>query len=277
MRFAPKEAKLGFDAGVVGSLPWQMVPLYGARGLKVTGAAKLQIKIEPIYGSGASDGLRHSETQLYSTTDREIWIQGRAPGRYLVGAASSGIPVMQLEAHVLKERVVKIAYYSMISAQNSRWDIRKLHDMANAILFPQANVRLEFVGLWWPQSATSTFNPGGPVDLSSNAQRASLQDYGNNWNANLLVYFGTLKNLADKGGKINAQTAGNKTYVDSYSHLAQENARMARTLAHEIGHFICPDGSGHDGKATDLMYGDSSKTPGTEIRGARTRMIIRPY
>jgi hypothetical protein len=275
MQFTPKEANLGFDGGVTGSLPWQMVPAGGARGLNLSQGQNLEIKIEPAGApeSGAIGGLGFSETKLATSAHREIWIQGRVRGRYLVSAARSGIPVVPLEAEVFTERVVKIAYYIMPDCYGN-WDVKKLTEMAHAIWFPQANVRLQMQGVWGPESATSQFNVTGQIDLSINEQRTALQEYGNNWAANLMVYLGSRKIIADKGFSTNAITGGNKTYVDTSTHSKQDYTKMAHTLAHEIGHFICPSGVGHDPKPTDLMY-VTAKAGGTQIRRTRIRQVIR--
>jgi len=145
--------------------------------------------------------------------------------------------------------------------------------MANALWFPQANVRVEFHSVWTPESATSQFNVKGPIDLSQ-AQMTALYEYGNNWAANLLVYFGGRTIAGIRGYSTNAITDRNKTYVDTSTNSKQDYAKMARTLAHEIGHFICPTGGGHDGKATDLMFA-TNKSGGTQIRRARVRQVIR--
>ncbi|HKO48380.1 MAG TPA: hypothetical protein VJV79_11680 [Polyangiaceae bacterium] len=228
--------------------------------------------IEPAAGSGLSGGLGLSETKLNSTAAREIWIQGRVPGRYLVSASRGGVPVVPLEAEVFPEKVVKIAFYIMPDCVGN-WDVSKLTELANAIWFPQANVRLEFLGAWTPESATSQFRVSGPIDLSQ-AQLNALYEYGNNWAANLLVYFGGRKIAGIRGYSTNAITAGNKTYVDTSTHRKQDYAKMGRTLAHEIGHAICPTSVGHDGKPTDLMFA-TNKSGGTRIRRTRVRQVIR--
>ena len=272
MQFVPKEAHLGFEAATPGSMPWQMVPAGGARGLKLSGAQNLEFMTERVPGSGVSGGLGLSETKLNSTAGREIWIQGRVPGRYLVSASRGGVPVVPLEAEVFPERLVKIAFYIMPDCVGN-WDVEKLSKMANALWFPQANVRVEFHSVWTPESATSQFNVKGPIDLSQ-AQMTALYEYGNNWAANLLVYFGGRTIAGIRGYSTNAITDRNKTYVDTSTNSKQDYAKMARTLAHEIGHFICPTGGGHDGKATDLMFA-TNKSGGTQIRRARVRQVIR--
>ena len=48
------------------------------------------------------------------------------------------------------------------------------------------------------------------------------------------------------------------------------------TVAHEIGHFISnADGPSHDDKSSDLMYGDSTPTPGTILRRKRIQRFGR--
>jgi hypothetical protein len=274
MQFTPKEANLGFEAGTAGSMPWQMVPAGGARGLKLSQAQNLEIKIDPAPGSGAPGGLGSSETKLNSTTQREVWIQGRVPGRYLVSAAKAGVPVVPLEAEVFAERVVKIAFYIMSDAIGN-WDVKKLSEMANAIWFPQANVRIEFHSVWPHNSMTPQLKISGLIDMKQDGQRTAFMDYGNNWAANLMVYFGSRKIAADKGYSTNAQTSGNKTYVDTSTHPAQNYTKMAHTLAHEIGHFVCLDnvGKSHDAKAMDLMF--ATGQGGTQIRRTRVRLVYR--
>jgi hypothetical protein len=274
MQWLPKEQSHGFERLSGSALPWQMVPRGGARGLKLVEAKGLEIKIEAIAGSSsARGGLTYTETKVGAPANREIWLQGHIPGRYLVSAARSGVPVAPLEAEVFAGRVVKIAFY-MHSGPS--WNVRKLTEMANVWWQLQANVRLEVVGEWTNDSATNSLIFNGPVDLSRNDHRTALQEYGNHWSANLLVYFGT---HAQEGGRLmNAQTGGNKTYINAMAHVgkkgAQDYTRMARTLAHEIGHFICRDLS-HDGKQTDLMFSDNNKNPGTQIRRDRVRKVTR--
>jgi len=273
MQFTPKEANLGFEAGAAGSMPWQMVPAGGARGLKLSQAQNLEIKIDPAPGGGVPGGLGFSETKLTSTTQREIWIQGRVPGRYLVSAAKAGVPVVPLEAEVFAERVVKIAFYIMSDAIGN-WDVKKLSEMANAIWFPQANVRIEFHSVWPHNSMTPQLKISGPIDLAQEGQAVAFQEYGNNWAANLMVYFGSRKIAAVQGFSTNGQTKGNKTYIDTSTNPKQNYTKMAHTLAHEVGHFICLRDVGHDGKSTDLMFA-SAAHGGTQIRRTRVRQVYR--
>ena len=136
MQFVPKEAHVGFEAGTAGSLPWQMVPAGGARGLKLSHSQNLQFIVEPVPGSGVSGGLGVSETKLSSIVEREIWIQGRVKGRYMVSASRGGAPVVPLEAEVFPERLVKIAYYILPDCVGY-WDTRKLSEMGIRSGFPK--------------------------------------------------------------------------------------------------------------------------------------------
>jgi len=273
MQFAPKEASLGFEAGTGGSMPWQMVPAGGARGLMLSQAQNLEIKIDPAPGGGVPGGLGLSETKPNSSTQREIWIQGRVRGRYLVSAAKAGVPVAPLEAEVFPERVVKIAFYIMSDASGN-WDVKKLSEMANAIWFPQANVRLEFHSVWPHNSMMPQLKISGAIDLAQDGQRTAFYEYGNNWGANLMVYLGGRKIAPVKGFSTNGQTQGNKTYIDTSTHPKQNYTKMAHTLAHEVGHFVCLGGVAHDGKPTDLMFATATHG-GTQIRRTRIRQVYR--
>jgi hypothetical protein len=82
--FLNKDPNQGFDPGPVGAMPWQMVPLAGARGLKLLDGPDLDIFIDHrIGGGGVWGGLIFSETQLVGARHREIWLQGRSPASTL--------------------------------------------------------------------------------------------------------------------------------------------------------------------------------------------------
>ena len=89
-----------------------------------------------------------------------------------------------------------------------------------------------------------------------------------------MVYFGSRKIVARRGFSTNGQTSGNKTYIDTSTNPKQNYKKMAHTLAHEVGHFICLDNVGHDSKATDLMFANSAYG-GTQIRRTRVRQVYR--
>src|SRR5262245_16147627 len=112
MRVTPTQKGLGFwnEGAVTGHVPWQMVPLGGARGLKLAGAKGLEIRIESD-PPGKAGGLTYSETKLHSQPHREIWLQGRAAGRYVVSTGHSGAKAARLEAEVFEQRTIRIAYY----------------------------------------------------------------------------------------------------------------------------------------------------------------------
>jgi hypothetical protein len=74
----------------------------------------------------------------------------------------------------------------------------------------------------------------------------------------------------------NAITYVGRTVVDSFRRNESEIPRMERTVAHESGHFISnSDGPSHDDKSSDLMYGDSTQTPGTILRRKRIQRFGR--
>jgi len=79
------------------------------------------------------------------------------------------------------------------------WDVKKLSEMANAIWFPQANVRIEFHSVWPHTNMTPQLKISGPIDLAQEGQAAAFQEYGNNWAANLMVYLGSRKIAAIQG------------------------------------------------------------------------------
>ena len=274
-RFTNKDSQLGFDPGAGGAEPpWQMVPLGGARGIKLHDAKGMDIVIGPDGGSTAPDGgLIYSETPI-SAAHREIWLQGRAVGAYSVRAVDgTGVIRGRMAAAVFSERLVKIAYYFLPGVP--RWDTNRLTSLANDILFLQANVRLEVVGVWGNENGESISLPP-QIDIEEPAQRTALWDYGQNWAANLLVYFGwTIKTT--RKTRTNGVSLGNKILLDGYNRKITEVRSMAHTLAHEIGHFVSNgNGASHDSRPTDLMYDTIGRTLGNAIRRDRVWRVIRP-
>src|SRR5215216_1850170 len=135
-QFLNKDSGLGWDTGPAGAVPWQMVPMGGARGIKLIGGADLQIRCRPAnIASGAPDGLTYTETALTGAAHREIWLQGRNKGEYVVEAfkPESGVVVAMLGAGVFPLRMVKVAYYTLPGAR--KWDIKRVNDVAHNILF----------------------------------------------------------------------------------------------------------------------------------------------
>jgi hypothetical protein len=275
-QFLNKDSGLGWDAGLAGAVPWQMVPMGGARGIKLIGGADLQIRCRPAnIGSGAPDGLTYSETALTAAAHREIWLQGRQKGQYVVEAfkPESGIVVAMLGAGVFPLRTVKVAYYTLPAAR--KWDTKRVNDVAHNILFPQANVKVEWLGHWGNEFGYSVNLPQ-KINIVDDKQRDELRAYGDAPAADLKIYFAWTIQSEQAGMVTNAITYVGRTVVDSFRRKESEIPRMGRTVAHEIGHFISnSDGPSHDDKSSDLMYGDSTPTPGTIVRRKRIQRFGR--
>lgn len=249
---------------------------WGARGVALLDGDASEIEIVTADPACPKDGLTYSETSLIGGRSREIWLQGRASGRYVVQAVNPESRAVRawLGADVFRERKVRIAFYFLPGAQ--KWSDDLLLAGAQAILNPQANVSLEKIGTW--RSARGLPSVPTPFDIDNTTHRAKLSGYGWNSAADLTVYFGL--DIAEPGGSrgtTNGITKDNQTYLNSFSRPLSAIGRMTRTLAHEIGHFLTYDRErSHDDRPSDLMYQNATHSPGTNLRRARIRRFVRP-
>ncbi|SIO62600.1 hypothetical protein SAMN05444166_7094 [Singulisphaera sp. GP187] len=288
---------MGFD-GTDPTSPWQMVPQNLTRDVKlVQGHEDLEFRVtggseapapppvpaplgtngegrrtaviegaKPAQDGGAGLAL---ERKRISATDQIVVLRGWRVGSYEVQAIDpkSSKVAARLLVDVVKQRTVPIAYYRLVNA--AKWDTRVLHDEANKIIFDQAGISLEWLGLFdGSEGSTPIKLPPGPANLEQAVTRNELRFFGNHPAAGLMVYL-----LNQPVDDANGMTLGDQTIIESRKwKQPSETPRMIETLAHEIGHFLS-NGKSHDGKKDDLMYKESPH--GRRIRKDRAMMFVR--
>jgi hypothetical protein len=270
-RFEPLEAFHGFDK----KQNWQMVPLGGSRGLRLLEGPDMDLVVWR--RGGTIGGVTFDEVAVPMPGQREIWVQGHALGEYVLEAHDRGSGKIQAKAdlEVLREREIKIAYFNVSDMAGHETEFSQtpqLHKMANAILFPQANIKCTSLGLRWASASIANLGDSVDVDASSGILRSS----GSHESADLQVYF-VWRIKSDEKGKPPPLgiTLGGVTLISPQPSIDG----MAATLAHEIGHFavIGSKEPNHDMDSKEnLMYKTSPH--GTYMSRERIlRTVIRSF
>jgi hypothetical protein len=252
---------------------WQMVPLNNTRGVTLMGGVGLNITVKNKVGFWEGVTLEE-ESDLKGKYERRIRLKGVQVGEYVLEARNTNRAVMaKLDLQVIREREVKIAYYSVADSGGHRANeavagkAEQLHNLARGIILPQANVKLTYLG-YFP-TRVSPKNLGDQVNVDDSS--GDLRAIGSHQNAELQVYF--VWDILDKDspqvkkagalGKpppgLPGVTKGDVTLIST-----MHNKDIHKTLAHEIGHFLVlgnkdpshdTDNPGGSLKPTDnLMY-----------------------
>jgi hypothetical protein len=147
--FAPRLAFAGFDRSVTPK--WQMVPVGGTRVLTITGAGGLVPRVRVVSGDAAC--LTAAQATARGTTTLTL-TGGAKPGRAFVEwvpSLTDAGPVQvgfTLEVSVKDEKKISTAFHYVDDGRKQKTS-RKIADLnamivaANAILTPQANVKID--------------------------------------------------------------------------------------------------------------------------------------
>jgi hypothetical protein len=289
--FVNKDPGQGFDPGLKGSLPWQMLPLGGTRGIKLMNGRGLDIRIESHKTGQVSNGITFTETEIPEGPHRELLLQGNEPGRYRVCALApcGPTPIAILQTEVFPERIIRIAAFflpvdvSHITEQRAdEWNdkLSKIEERVNNIFMPQANIKVTNI-----RESKKAWNPGNkpcdaraPINLQDENTRQALWRFSMDIMPkdpppyDLLMYFcGKIL-----GGDTNGECVYTYAVIDLSKRSPDDDgcARVARTIAHEIGHFCTnnpppgvtnpfpanrPSPKPHDEDKNDLMIdGDNT-------------------
>jgi hypothetical protein len=147
--FSPRLALHGFDRSV--SPKWQMVPVRGSRVLTISGAASLVPRVHVF--SGDASCLTAAQTTARGTTTLTL-TGGDKPGRAFVewvpsvtvaGPVQDGF---KLEVSVKDEKKLSTAFHYVDDGKKQKTkrkiaDLNAMIVLANAILTPQANVKID--------------------------------------------------------------------------------------------------------------------------------------
>jgi hypothetical protein len=271
LKFEPVQQNLGFEQTVPGGLPWQMVPLGGSRGVLLVDAPGNELRASQLFGG---DSFTFSEAGDSVSARREIWVQGRKPGRYELQVISLNGPtvIYSLFVEVFAERAVKVAFYFLPGVER-RFDVDLLTRAVNEIWFGPANVSIKSLGAWGNES-------GETIDLPRQINIVEavgkLREYGNHASAQWLVYFGWTIASEDKTNS-NGTTIGDQTLIDLGRFNSGQIKKLAQTVAHELGHMISLPDPSHDEKKSDLMFHLSTHDGSNiTIRRPRVIQVIRP-
>lgn len=272
-RVAEIQGSHGFDPA--GPTPWQMVPLGGSRALALIDAPDLNIVFaHRSTGVPATGAVAYHETTSRSAARREIWVAGLLAGSYdmLVGP-SIGCLLKVLELDVLAERSVRLMFYFLRGV--SRWDTARLTTLARGILFNPANVGPICMGAYpRPGDLDLPANLPRQVDLDNAAHVTELRDHVGNYASGVSVYFVSDISGSTQASRVSGLSRGMRILLNTVSRTpGADDAKMARTLAHEIGHiFSSANGPNHDEQPTDLMFGHTTAHQ-TGLRLSRRRVL----
>lgn len=268
----PLQAGLGYELVPGGNLPWQMVPLGGARGIKITGAEGRTLQVTNISGGPAS-GLIFNEVDSNGAPFRIFWLAGITAGSYVVNVIDpeSRFVAWSIGVDVLAERSVKVAWYFLPGVMR-RFDPTQLTKLINGIWSGPANVTLTSLGVWGNENGEK-LDFSGKIDTQAHAGK--LRDYGNHGAASWLVYLGWTIAGAEAGTVTKGETRLDQTVIDLALFKDGERASLAHTLAHEMGHFVSRKDPSHDDLATDLMFKKSQHGRNNGLRRKRILQVIR--
>ena len=266
-KFTAKQAYHGFDgrkpqSAVHGpGLPWQMVPLDGARGVLLLNGPKLNVySLDP-------EVADLNEVSLPDGKKREFWIRGKKKGKTIVFAEGPGT-VLRLNVEVCTKLELKLGFYRLIHKTDqtnttcSQVKI-KILPKADDIYRLQANIHLKHVrckDLKIPNDFGDKYRGrGSKIILSELLKVLGKKNWPNDEDASVILVPTELEidhsQKEDLGGY----------YAKSIQAVILEDlhplTKMGKVLAHELGHHLL--GSGHLSDSTNLMVQGTHSKPGS--------------
>jgi hypothetical protein len=267
--FAPRLAFSGFDR--TATPKWQMVPVNGTRVLTISGVGSLVPRVRVV--SGDASALKAVQTTARGTTTLTL-TGGTAPGRAFVEwvpSLTDAGPVdigFTLEVSVKEEKKISTAFHYVDDGRKQKTK-RKIADLnavivaANAILTPQANVKIDrksAAALPIAQNLGDVVRFSshltGPPDNVPIAQHewddiVAHKDAAADFNVFFVKVYeqdNTPYHDDAEAGTIAAEKCC--IFEDDLDYSAGE------TLAHETGHLL--GHAGHSNTRGHLMYGPGS-------------------